>query len=76
MEYQAIDIDPIIEKLRKAGLVENHETGFHGLFSIKRDGHILSADELEVWLSVLHKGSAHDDKTCSDLHKWNFEFMQ
>jgi hypothetical protein len=68
------DLTVIIDKLRAAGLIEDHDKGMSGVFSIRDHGHLLDPEELSVWLYALHNGSKHDDRKCSDLHSWNVNF--
>lgn len=68
------DISIIVKKLENANLVEKRKDGsYGGFFSIKNHSHLLTAEELEFWLTVLHNGSCHDDKKCTDLHRWNLQ---
>jgi hypothetical protein len=75
MVTKKVDLTVVLNKLTKAGLVEMHDKGYKGVFSIKDHSHLLDPKELDAWIAALHSGSRHDDKTCMDGHAWNVEML-
>jgi hypothetical protein len=70
-----VDLTDIIRKLEPMGLATRHITGYSGTFSIKDHGHLLLPHELRAFIDVLHEGTPHHDRECTDLHRWNFEMI-
>ena len=72
---KVFDIEPIIKKLKEADLVEEQPGILCGTFSINNHGHLLTAEELKSWIEVLHQSGVHPKEKCTDLHAWNFQFI-
>jgi len=76
MKDNVVDISTIVDKLKLAGIVKEVSWGMTGEFSIENHNHLLTAEELEKFLFVLHLASPDHDKECTDLHSFNFKYFE
>jgi len=70
-----IDIASVVDKLVAAGKAERTEGGYEGDFSLKHDAHLLTEEELKIWIYALHQGTHHSDKKCHDVHRWKITII-
>lgn len=68
-----VDLGAIVDKLEAAGLVKHDGKDLYGDFSIKEHAHLLTPQELKMWLAALHMGTPSHEKNCTDLHRWHFK---
>lgn len=75
---EALNIDLLVDKLRKVGLVTEEPTCMYGDYVISKHAHLLTKKENDEFIDLLHKASPHVDWKCSPniIHRWKFEFLQ
>ena len=72
---EVVDLGMIVMKLLDARVVKKTPTGYQGMFSIERHSGLLSDEELNTFLDILHKATPHGQECC-DWHQFNFEVLQ